>query len=206
MNNVYKFTDHRSGGNPADKSGYIKVHPKMIGNAYTYVRGCCKSSFVIGKLSYSEDFKEIQKGYSLFDTLTDPKERAEILSTQKKLIDMMEFNKKLPLSAVTDYPDYYTIKEGKYSTMYVSCDGGVMAAGWYGEPESSRKGLIMCAYLLYMIGFLNPGTDETLWKSTYNYLLYETGYGEPEALDALIINTIREEITDKNSTPPKKKR
>ena len=131
MNNVYKFTDHRSGGNPADKNGYIKVHPKMIGNAYTYVRGCCKSSFVIGKLSYSEDFKEIQKGYSLFDTLTDPKERAEILSTQKKLIDMMEFNKKLPLSAVTDYPDYYTIKEGKYSTMYVSCDGGVMAAGWY---------------------------------------------------------------------------
>lgn len=206
MNNVYKFTDHRSGGNPADKNGYIKVHPKMIGNAYTYVRGCCKSSFVIGKLSYSEDFKEIQKGYSLFDTLTDPKERAEILLTQKKLIDIMEFNKKLPLSAVTDYPDHYTIKEGKYSTMYVRCDGGVMAAGWYGEPESSRKGLIMCAYLLYMLGFLNPGTDETLWESTYRYLLYEIGYGDPAAVDALIINTLREEMTDKNPAPSKKKR
>ena len=203
MGKVYKFSDRKGGFIFTNKEGYNVVLPEMIGRAYENVRGNKVSVFIAGKLTYTSEFCEIVKGYVPLKKEDGEKtvDVAKLLMAQNNLKSMLEDHKTIALSDIKRFPDYYLYREEKNAILFVKCDGGVMGSGWYGEPESSKKGLMMCAFILYALGFINAGNDAVLWESTYRYLLYETNLGVPEKYDSIILNALEDKVANKNNLP-----
>lgn len=191
MSKLYNIDDFRTGIVFTRKNGFKQVMPQMVSAGYETIRGSCKCCYVIGKMSYTNTFMEIQKGYITSENIQDMETKKRIHVKQSRLIDILENNKTLALSAIKESHDFYTITDGKNEAVYVLCDGGVIGAAWNGEEQGSKKGQIMAAFLCYALGFINPDVDPVLWTSTYKYLLYESGLGDPMEFDMIILQAMK---------------
>ncbi len=185
--NVYSFEDYRPGIRFTLKNGYKQVTPQMIGDAYAFIRGDCKCSFLIIKMS-SDGFREIQRGY-LDSDLDKIEFRKQIAESQNTLRRILESNYKPASDAIKSNPDFFITHEENAAAIYALCDDGLMGAAWYGD--TTMKNYMMSAFLLYALGFINPDVDPIFWTSTYKYLLYESGLGEPMDFDNVILDALR---------------
>lgn len=194
MNRLYNIDDYRTGIRFTRKNGFKQVMPQMISAGYSAFRGSGMCCYVIGKMSYTDTFMEIQKGYISTEKTQDMETKKRILVKQNRLMDVLEGNNTLALSAIKENHDFYTLTDGKNEAVYVLCDGGVIGAAWNGEEQGSKKGKIMAAFLCYALGFINPDVDPVLWTSTYKYLLYESGLGDPMEFDLIILEAMKNSI------------
>ena len=198
--NVYSFEDYRPGIKFTLNNGFKQVTPQMIGDAYTFIRGDCNCSFLITKIS-TDGLKEIQRGYLDREDLDKVEVRKQIAESQNILSRILESNLEPALDVVKSEPDFFITHEENAAAIYALCDDGLMGAAWYGD--TIMKNYMMSAFLLYALGFINPDVDPIFWTSTYKYLLYESGLGDPMDFDEVILEALRKSINSNGYTTDK---
>lgn len=202
---IIEFDEKKQGIKFDLRNGYKVILPDMVVMANKYFRRDANGIYLIQKISYGKRPREVARGYLVeqgTDLIEEASFRKDIASKQEHLAELLEDSKAIALSCCKEAYNYYCFREGHNAIMYCKCDkddeeNAVMGAAWHGEPSESRKGLLMCSFLLYATGIINAGFDETLFEATYRYLLYESGLGDPEDFDGIIFDAMRKQFSPK---------
>ena len=180
-------------------AGYNLLTKEIVLAGYEYLRmdGLC--DFYIAKTDYTSDHTTIQKGYVDSGISKNTEEYADITIGQQSLVNLAEGTKAIALSEVKTVSDYYHYSHWNDSLVWVKSSQGIILAGWHSDVEARKKGELMCQYLLYALGFINPDKDDTLWTSTYKYLLFQTGSADYYDFDRIILDALKERILIENN-------
>ncbi len=179
---------------------YNIVPDEMVVKAYESLRGNQECAYVVANLYENSGPEKIACGNINKRGLYGPSSRND-KHAQTKLFEALEEHKYSAFSVMSNPWDYLVCKDDEMSILYVKDADSLTGCGWYGEHSHTKKGLKMCAFILYAFGSINYEIDKALWNSTYNYLLFATRLGDAKEYDKIILDVLRNMVSDANDIP-----
>lgn len=200
MAEIYKLIP--AGFSFKEADGYRLVLPTTIGRYFEHARGIGTDLYVV-KHYTAKGSSELTRGYVPTGSIQNA---TELRQRQKELTSRLDSDRNAAMLSINAVADVYQNRTSEYSTVFVKCKDGVIGCGWYDHANTKRKGLRLAAFLLYALGIINAENDPTLWEAAYRYLPYDSEMGSTGAADKIILDTLKEEVVERNNARPRVER
>ncbi len=191
------YTLHPGGFSFEDVHGYNKLPPNMINRYFRHLR-CSGTDFYLIKRFTPKESLELDRGP--VSTLTE--DTGDYTGIEKKMDSLLESEAKQALLLITSSSQVHCIQTEGFSLTYIACSGGCMGSAWYDHIQTTAKGQMLSAFLLYAYGLINADKDPLLWEAAYCYLPYQSELEMYEDLDPVFLSALKEEILGGQIIPP----
>jgi hypothetical protein len=179
----FHISSEKSGG--LRPGSYSKIPKEIIAEFFKILRGGGgPDSFIIIRYSLDPIGKPVGKELMRGCVPTRGKTYDAELVRQNQRDLQAELDRQAPIAfeAIKGrIARNYECHHHEKNMVFICCDQGLMACGWYDSANTSQKGLLACCYMLYVFGSINSSTDATLLRAVYEYLPFESRFTSIDA-------------------------